>query len=96
VTPVRIYAPAMVRRLRLTRVGWLFVAAFVITALLVALVPDIGLIAVIVLTLAVLAALSEGVLGDSSGQATHEAWASVEAERKREALQRRDRSLPPR
>ena len=83
-------------RLRFTWVGWLFVAAFVATALLVALVPDVGLIAVVVLTLAVLAALSEGVLGEGSAQPTHEAWASVEAERKREALRRGNRTGPPR
>jgi hypothetical protein len=49
-----------------------------------------------VLTLAVLAALTQGVPGEASSQPTHEAWTSVEAERKSEALRRGNRSAPPR
>jgi hypothetical protein len=74
-------------RLRLTKVGWAFVAAFVITGVLIVVSPTAGLIATVVLVLVLLAALSEGFMGESQG--THEAWAAVEADRKREALRRR-------
>jgi hypothetical protein len=82
------------RRLTLTRLAWFFLAAIVAVVLLNVFAPGVGLIAAIVLVLVVLAALSQGVLGDSSG--AHEVWASVDADRKREALQRRGDTIPPR
>jgi hypothetical protein len=49
--------------------------------------PNVGLVMAIVLAGAGLFALAEGV-GSSGAQAGHDAWAGVEAERKREALRR--------
>ena len=78
-------------RLRFTKVGWFFVAAIVVTAVLSVVVPDAGLIAAIVLAVVLLAVLSEGFLGEGSAGTVHDAWAGVEAERKREARRRGER-----
>jgi hypothetical protein len=80
----------MRERFRLTRIGWVFMAAIAATGVLIVVAPTAGLVATVILVLVLLGALSEGVLGDSPQ--THEAWASVEAERKREALHRRGRA----
>ncbi len=77
-------------RFRLTRIGWVLVSAIAATGMLTLVVPGVGLVAAIVLAVIVLAVLSEGFLGEGSQGAVHDAWAGVEAERKREALRRRD------
>jgi hypothetical protein len=78
-------------RFRVTKLGWFFALAVVATALLAVTAPDAGLVAAIVLAFVVLGVLCEGILGEGSAGTVHDAWAGVEAERKREALRRRGR-----
>ena len=72
---------------RLTRVGKVLAICVVATAMVSVIAPTAGLVMAIVLAVIALAALSEG-LGSTGAEAGHEAWAGVEAERKREALRR--------
>ncbi len=73
--------------MRLTRVGMALVVFVLATAVVSVVAPTAGLVMAIVLAAVVLFALAEGI-GSSGAEAGHEAWANVEAERKREALRR--------
>jgi hypothetical protein len=77
----------MISPMRLTRVGKALVAFLVATAVVSVVAPTAGLVMAIVLAAAGLVALAEG-LGSTGAEAGHEAWAQVEADRKREALRR--------
>ena len=74
--------------MRLTRVGKLLVVFVAVTAVVSVVAPTVGLVMAIVLAAIVLFGLAEGVGGAGSAEAGHDAWAQVEAERKREALRR--------
>ena len=77
----------MISPMRSTCVGEALLLAVVVTAVVNVVVPDVGLVMAIVLVVTALFALAEG-FGGSGAEAGHEAWAKVEAERKREALRR--------
>jgi hypothetical protein len=72
----------MISAMRLTLVGKLLIAAVVATAAISLFVPTVGLVLAIVLAVIALLVLSEGVMS-SGAEAGHDAWAKVEAERKR-------------
>ena len=72
----------------MSRVGKALVVFVAATAVVSVIAPNAGLVMAIVLAVVVLFALAEGIGGTSGAQAGHEAWANVEAERKREALRR--------
>ena len=74
--------------MRITKLGWFFIALLAATAILAIFVPAAGMVAAIVLAFVVLAVLSNGFLGEGSQAAVHDAWAHVEAERKRDSLRR--------
>ena len=74
--------------MRLTWIGKCLVALVVVTAVVSVVAPNVGLVMAIVLAVIGLFALSEGFGSAGSGEAGHETWAGVEAERKREALRR--------
>jgi hypothetical protein len=77
----------MISAMRLTRVGKGLAGFAAATAVVSVVAPTVGLVMAIVLAAVGLFALAEGV-GSSGPQAGHDAWARVEAERKREALRR--------
>jgi hypothetical protein len=74
--------------------GWALIVALVVTVVVTAIDAEVGVYPALVLLLIALAGLSNGVSGEGSSQ-IHNAWSSVEAERKREALQS-DRRRSPR
>ena len=74
--------------MRLTRVGKLLIVLVAATAVVSLIVPTAGLVMAIVLAAIGLFALAEGVGGTGGAEAGHDAWAQVEAERKREAMRR--------
>jgi hypothetical protein len=78
----------MISVMRLTRVGKGLAGCVVATAVVSFVAPTVGLVMAIVLAAVGLFALAEGVGGRSGVQAGHDAWAGVDAERKREALRR--------
>ena len=67
--------------------GKVFLAFLAATAVVSVFAPTAGLVMAIVLAVVGVIALSEG-LGSTGAEAGHEAWAQVEADRKREALRR--------
>ena len=73
--------------MRLTRAGKVFAFLVVLTAGVSLVAPTAGLVMAIVVAVVALVALSEG-FGGTGAQATHETWAGVEADRKRDALRR--------
>ena len=85
---VRLDSGEMISAMRLTRMGKLLLGFLAATVVVSLVAPTVGLVMAIVLAVAGLFALAEG-LGSTGAEAGHEAWANVEAERKREALHRR-------
>jgi hypothetical protein len=77
----------MISATRLTLIGKLLIGTVIATAAISVFAPTVGLVLAIVLAVIALLALSEGVMS-SGAEAGHDAWANVEAERKREALRR--------
>ena len=73
--------------MRLTRVGKVLAVFVAATAVVSVIAPNAGLVMAIVLAVVGLFALAEGI-GSSGAESGHDAWAGVEAERKREALRR--------
>jgi len=73
--------------MRLTRVGKVLVVFVAVTAAVSVIAPTAGLVMAILLAVVGVIALSEG-FGGTGAEAGHEAWAQVEADRKREALRR--------
>ena len=78
----------MISVMGLTRLGKVLVVAVLVTVVVSAIAPNVGLVMAIVLAAAGLFALADGVGGSGGAEARHDAWAGVEAERKREALRR--------
>ena len=73
--------------MRLTRVGKVLAVFVAVTAAVSVIAPTAGLVMAILLAVVGVIALSEG-FGGTGAEAGHEAWAQVEADRKREALRR--------